>query len=137
MTTTMRLPCKLTPLEKERRADDLARAVESLEQLRADKAEAVRSFGEQIKSAERRVFDLGDVVRTGHEIRHVPVDHRPDFERNQIHIVRLDTGSVAGSRPMEAHERQAEISYPSPMSRADVLGDDDIDADDSPTDSSH
>jgi hypothetical protein len=112
MDDTLRLPCKLSTHEVARRADELARVLEAHELLKADKAAAMSRFAEQIKASERRIFDLGDVVRNSCEFREVPVRLQSDFDRNQIHSIRMDTGEVVRSRPMESHERQQEIDYP-------------------------
>lgn len=110
-TDTQRLPCQLTPAETAVRADELARTLETLEVLKADKAAAVSRFREMIKLSERKSYDLGDVVRTGKEYREVPVRYASDFEANQIHTIRLDTGEVVSSRPMEAAERQQAMDF--------------------------
>lgn len=112
MDSTMRLPCQLTRSEREQRADELARALETQETLKADKAAAMSRFGDLIKANERKIFDLGDVVRTGVEFREVPVRYVSDFDRNQIQTIRQDTGEPVGTRAMESHERQQEIDYP-------------------------
>lgn len=109
---TMRLPCRLTPGETRMRAEELAQTVASHDQLKADKATYAARFSSQIKASERRISELGDVIRNETEYREVPVKRMSDFERNQIHTIRMDTGEVCHSRPMEAHERQSEIDFP-------------------------
>ena len=107
--TSMRLPCKLSPSEKDARADELGRALEAHEGLKLEKQDAMQRFGLKVKASERKIYDLGEVLRTGFELRSVAVESRPDFERNLIRFMRTDTWAEIGSRPMEAGERQMEL----------------------------
>ena len=61
----MRLPCKLTATEKGRRSDELARALEAHEALKAEQKEVAADFSQRLKTSEGRMYDLADVVGTG------------------------------------------------------------------------
>lgn len=104
-----RLPCTLSSQEKELKAVELARTVTNRDALAYEKSLAAQRYAKQIKTAERRIGDLAEEVRSGIEYREVQVTERRDFDRNVVEIIRLDTKEVCGQRAMRAEERQAEM----------------------------
>jgi len=101
-----KLPCRLTSTEKAHRADDLARQLARLDELRVQKAQAARVIGESIKDVEKTIAGLSEQVRTGVERREVELAERPDYALGIVHVYRTDTGEVVRTRGIEPAERQ-------------------------------
>jgi hypothetical protein len=105
-----RLPCKLSQREKDLKSDELAREMKQYGLIEARKAAATKALGEELKKSRAKLDDLSMVVRDGVEYREVPVIHRKVFaDRNVIETWRTDTNDLVSTRPMEPHERQAEM----------------------------
>lgn len=101
-----KLPCRLTPREKELRADDLAREIKRQDELKKSKAEAARVFADTLKDVDARIADLSEQVRTGVERRDVELAERPDYARGVVEVFRMDTGETIRTRSIEPAERQ-------------------------------
>lgn len=125
-----KLPCALSVDERASKSEELAREIRRRAELELQKATEVRRLADLIKRAGQRILDLGEEVRTGVEVRDVPVAQ--EKRAGRLEVVRTDTGEVVSSRPLTAEERQMSLGELTAAARA--LGgpgeDDDEDEDD-------
>lgn len=103
------LPCKLTDDERLARADDLANAVQVVEQVRQEKKSLVRQVDARLNAAESKREELADVVASGREYREVIVHQVFDYDKGVVTETRIDTGEVIASRDLTDEERQASL----------------------------
>lgn len=104
--STMQLPVKLTDEELQIRSRELAEKLTEIEAVDEDRASAMAAFKAR---KDKLVLDsrrLTRIVRTGQEEREVHVTETKNWERGTIETIRLDTGEVVSSRPMNPSERQ-------------------------------
>lgn len=102
-----KLPCALSVDERASKSDELAREIRRRTELEMQKATETRRLGDLIKRAAQRILDLGEEVRTGVEVRDVPVTH--EKRAGRLEVVRTDTGEVVSTRPLTAEERQMSL----------------------------
>src|SRR6188768_2886891 len=96
------LECKLDAGERADKADELARAVQTFERLEFEKKAATAKYAKALKDTRRSIEELGGMVRTGVEMRDVPV--KREVRGMRLETIRTDTYEVISSRPLEAHE---------------------------------
>lgn len=107
MDRTWELPVKLTLDETKLRSEALGKAIQEHADIEAEKDASNKRFKERLESLDLDISRLGRICREGRELRHVPVTDHKDYDRGTVETVRLDTGEVVGSRPMNEDERQA------------------------------
>lgn len=105
-TTMQRLRCKLTPRERTAKTDELRRTMAELDDLKADKAAAMKRFATLIGDAEKKISDLAFDVRDSSELRPIECYERPRFDIRLVDVVRGDLDEVVSTRPMTATELQ-------------------------------
>lgn len=108
---TMPLPVKLTPEEEVQRARRLGQLSNDLE--RHDKEVQLYKAA---KHRERKPIyaawqNILRVVSTGMEERDVEITHRKDFAKRVIQVVRVDTGEVVDSHPMDESDMQEGLPF--------------------------
>lgn len=121
-----KLPCKLSASEKLAKSEQLARELKRHAELELEKSLTAQRLSKAIKESDRTVADLAEEIRSGIEMREVPVRHEKRGSR--LVTVRVDDGAEVGSRPLEAHERQQAL-FERPIPPDDEDDDDDEDAD--------
>lgn len=103
------LPVKLTDAERLERADDLANAVQAVEDAKRHKKIVTRDASAKVDTAEAQRADLADVVASGREYREVIVHRVLNYEDGTVMEIRTDTGETIRSRNMTDEERQATL----------------------------
>lgn len=103
------LPCKLTDEERLSRADDLANAVQVVDQVKQEKKSLMRQVDSRLNAAESKREELADVVASGREYREVIVHQVFDYNEGKVTEMRVDTGEVIASRDLTDEERQASL----------------------------
>lgn len=103
------LSCEMTAREKAGKSDQLAAAVGTKQELEDEKKAYNDDWKERNVANDRRILKLAREVRTGHEVRNVECEEQPRYADRMVDIVRLDTGEVAFSRPMERGEMQKSL----------------------------
>lgn len=106
-----KLPVKLTEPE----VAGLGRRIAELMEQRA-LTEALRKSQQKDRKAEidrfeREIEDKRCSIRSGEELRDVPVDIYKDYQRGIVETVRLDTGVAYEIRDMTDEERQMEMRF--------------------------
>lgn len=103
------LPVQLTDAEKLAKGADVATAVHKQYQVEeAMKADA---------KAQRKIIDehtleirlLSEQIRTGQEMRDVPIQWTVNLDKNVVEMVRLDTGEFVKDRPIRPGELQGKL----------------------------
>jgi len=108
-TITKELPCALSEEEKRLRGRELAAEVRKKLDLEEEKKDVNASFKERKDEIDTKIVKLTNVVTSGLEPRQVECEERPNYKERTVEVWRLDLAERAGSRPMEAHELQAEL----------------------------
>ena len=103
------LPVQLTDEERLSRADDLANAVQNVEDAKRHKKIVTRDASAKVEEAEANRADLADVVASGREYQEVVVHRVFNYEDGTVFEVRTDTGETLRSRNMTDEERQASL----------------------------
>lgn len=101
-----RLRVKLTPQEKEAKAELLAKLCTDLTVLEEQKKASSADYSAQIKKLKADNADVVYDVRTGTEERDVEVEERPDWKERIVKTIRTDTGEIIFKRPMTDKEKQ-------------------------------
>lgn len=103
------LPVKLTDEERLDRANDLANAVQKVEDAMRHKKIVNRDATAKVDQAEAVRADLSDVVASGREYRETIVHRVYDYSEGTVIEVRTDTGETLRSRNMTDEERQTSM----------------------------
>lgn len=104
--TTERLPVTLTDDELLHRGNTLAELLDKIDSLEQQKKDSAADFKNQIETKETEASELSMVIRQKTEIREVEVRERKDYTVRKIYMVRLDTGEIYDSRPMNIDDAQ-------------------------------
>jgi len=105
------LPCPLTDREFEDRAMELAKALEDIARLEAEKKESATDFAEQIKGRTADARALRQVVKTREEFRDVKCHWVRDYKQKELRLMRVDTQKQVDSRTMTEAELQEELDF--------------------------
>jgi uncharacterized FlaG/YvyC family protein len=101
-----KLPCELTRDEKLSKAEEMAASLKVRAEVELEAKSKADEFKSEMKRLDRTIGDRAEEIRTGVEYRQVECTERGDYRRNQVSIIRLDTGEVVRQRPMRVDERQ-------------------------------
>ena len=102
-----------TPLmdsEKLARADELARTLAQLREHESTMANIKAGWKKISQELEAKVSFYGKIVGSGKESRAVECREDLNWEDKTVDCFRLDTGELVDTRPMYAHELQAEMA---------------------------
>lgn len=113
---------------------ELVEVDKTIDQVSAQKSASMADYNQELKGQRKRRADLLNIIETKIETRSVVCEERINEERQEIEVVRLDTGKVVEelTRPMTADERQLDLD-----DVAETNNDDDFsDLDDSEDDES-
>lgn len=116
------MPCVLTRDEKAVKSDELVKRLEEKDGLEERKKSAADDFKRLITAKDCEVRKLAREISTGIEYREVECEEILSFGRNQVDLIRKDTGEIVTSRTMRPEERQGALAIDGP-------GDDDEDGD--------
>ena len=106
---TRQLPVTLTQEEINLRAMDLARRIDEIDDVHAEKAEAMAGFKQRFEELENIKNGLARVIRSGFEYRDVQVEERPNHDRKVVETYRTDTGERVDVRAMREDEMQEDL----------------------------
>lgn len=107
---SMPLRVPLTDSERLQKGVRLAELVrEHTETLAAHKEKRAEMKAE-IEAVNARVLDCRYDVSSGTEVRSVDCEVIADYGRGVVETIRVDTGAVVSSRPLEESERQRSLS---------------------------
>lgn len=112
--TTRELACRMTAPEKAVKSDQLVAALQDKDALEDRKKASADEFKSLITDKDRAIKKLTREVATGVEYREVDCGEVLVFARNQVDLVRLDTGEVVDSRTMRPEERQEAMDFAGP-----------------------
>lgn len=104
-----KLPCELDDREVKLKADELARELKNYGEIEKAKAAASSAYATKLKASRALVDTLATMVRTGVEFREIGCTERKSVAASTVEVIRMDTGEVVRARPMEPHEKQAEL----------------------------
>lgn len=114
---TRQLPVNLTQEEVNIRALELARRLEEISDVQAEKTEAMAGFKARFEELDKATERLGRIIRSGFEYRDVQIEERPNHEKRVVEIYRTDTGDRVDVRAMTEAEMQADL-FVVPMSES-------------------
>jgi hypothetical protein len=117
------LACVLSRDEKAMKSELLVRCLEEKEGLEERKKSSADDFKRLITAKDCDVRKLTHEISTDIEYRDVECHEVMSFGRNQVDLMRTDTGEIVSSRTMRPEERQGALSLAGP-------GDDEEDGDD-------
>jgi hypothetical protein len=134
---TKKLPCKLSDAERALKSSELSREVLNNQRLLLERSLTAQRISKDLKASSRVIGDLAEEVRTGIELREVPVYEKRDYTARRVLTIRGDTNELVTARPMEPSEKQAGLFDPNPVGPGDDDDDSDDDDDDADVKSSH
>ena len=108
------LPCVLSRDEKAVKSDELVKRLDEKEVLEERKKSAADDFKRLITAKDCEVRKLAREISTGIEYREVECDEILSFGRNQVDLIRKDTGEIVSSRTMRPEERQEALALDGP-----------------------
>jgi len=100
------LPCQLTERERTDRGRQLARKSVELTRHEDFAKDEKKKLADVEKKLTKETKKLARIVDSGEEHRLVECYHSPNKERFEIDTVRIDTGEVVRSRPMDPSEKE-------------------------------
>lgn len=103
------LPCVLTQEEITAYAIKAVDEMNRAEALDAEAKEEAKHFKERIGRCLANMRQNQFIAKRGEEDREVECERVFDWGEGTVMIVRLDTGEIHDTRPMEAHELQMQI----------------------------
>lgn len=106
---TRQLPVTLSQDEINLRALDLARRIDEIADVQAEKVEAMAGFKQRFEELENIKNRLASVIRSGFEYRDVQVEDRPNHEKKVVETYRTDTGDRVDVRAMRQDEMQEDL----------------------------
>lgn len=106
---TEELSCELNPVEWNNRAQDLADAQKSAEELEERKKAVVSDLNSDLKTAKLKVSKLARVVANRRETREVTVEVKYDYDLGVVIKTRTDNNEEISRRDMTTQEKQSEL----------------------------
>ncbi len=100
------LKCDLTAEAVSEAADALARNLDDLESIEADKKDVMEQFKAKAASCEAEVIRLRNLVRNKYEFTDVKCEQVKDFKKGTCTVKRLDTKKIVDKRSLTAGEKQ-------------------------------
>jgi len=131
------LRCKLTEDELRTKSRSLVNALternqqeQEIESEKADFKDRLKQLKKDLDEKDSDVVRLANDLRTQTEERPVECIETKDERRQQISVIRTDTGEVVSTRPFSARDRQEEL----PLGEPEDEGDEDASAEEAPAD---
>jgi hypothetical protein len=113
---TRKLPVKLTEDEITQRGRGMAKFESDRIKLMESKKAAAADFKAKIDLCGESLSKLSRAIETGEEDRDVECEWNKDFVRKVADLVRMDTGEVVETRPLDADELQEKL-FPKRMTK--------------------
>ena len=110
-----KLPCQLTADERELKTQELVRLEQDEAKQKAAKKAAVAVMNGDLKSVRAQIEERVKELAEGTEVREVQVKAVYRYQEKQVDYVRVDTGAVVQSRPMDAYDLQEELPGADPL----------------------
>jgi hypothetical protein len=101
-----RLPVKVSQQEYIAKSAELGRKLTEKTNLEDDLASVSAAMKKKVKDIDKEIAELGSIVNTWIEHRDVECVEVRDEDRMVMHVIRLDTHEVVGTRVMNDSERQ-------------------------------
>lgn len=101
------LSCVLTDQEHTARSMSLADVDKRIDTVDAERREVAKNYSKSLKKLREERSPLIEAVETRTETRMVRCREVPNYERNNVTVVRLDTQETVRERAMEAEELDA------------------------------
>lgn len=112
---TQKLPCKLTAEDRERKTEELVRLEQDEASQKAAKKASVAGMNSALKQVRAQIEERVKELADGAEVREVQVKAVYRYQEKQVDYVRVDTGAVVQSRPMDAYDLQEELPGADPL----------------------
>lgn len=103
------LPVPLTETEVRIKGEELAALERCIADIEAEKSAAAKRLGDAVKEGRAKALEIAQMIESREELRPVQVVEHPDFGRQVVDLVRVDTGVVIRSRPMTERDRQVSL----------------------------
>lgn len=106
----MILPVRLSDNEIKLRGEKLADLLREIGVLDEEKKLESKKYSDKIKEKEIEANEVADAIRSGQEDRDVEIERRPDYTKEVVEVIRLDTGEIIASEPMTDEDRQLNLT---------------------------
>lgn len=103
---TQKLPCKLSPSEREAKNESLVRLEQERTAQEAEKKAWVSEKNAALKQTRAAIDQTVKELHEGAELRDVEVEQVYHYDNGKVDSVRRDTDEVISSREMDAFDRQ-------------------------------
>jgi len=100
------LPCRLSEEEIDERGREAGALAADLERFKEHAKKEKKKLTDKEKDMTEKLFGLGKAVETGVETRDVGCYEHANLARYVVETVRMDTGTVVRTRPMDEQERK-------------------------------
>lgn len=121
------LPVELTDKEIQERGEDLADLEQQLQGAREESAADAARWRERKKALAISITKASGVINARQEDREVSCELRPDYRRNVMETVRLDTDEMVEERALSFDERQQELGLGGKAKKEEPEAEDDGD----------
>ncbi len=108
-TVKRKLPCQLTPEEKQERGKSLADLEYAKVEIERNKKIEMERFKDELTSTDLGIDKLVSVIRSGMEDREVDCEWKPDWTTMVKSLIRLDTNEPVQTMPISENERQTAL----------------------------
>jgi hypothetical protein len=106
----MILPVRLSDNEIKQRGEKLADLLREIGEKESEKSVETKKFASAIKELEVEADTVAQAIRSGQEDRDVEIERRPDFKKETVEIIRIDTGEVVVTEALSDSDRQTNLS---------------------------
>ena len=106
---TKMLRVDLTAAEKREAAEAMARAVQDLRAIEADKKKVVDDFKAKEAACHAALVTNANLGRDGYDMRDVMCEELRDFSKGTLTVTRTDTWEVIEERELKGDEKQMSL----------------------------
>lgn len=100
------LPVELSDAKILERSREMGQLLEQKRKIEREKAQIVKDFSDQIKDISGEIAKLTTIVNTGQEEQQVTCVREYDHNNKEVREVRIDTGEILTTRPLQVDESQ-------------------------------
>lgn len=111
-TETHLLPVKLTESEIISYSVEIAKGIQTLEELQDEKKEVTKEYNDELKNLQKKLSRISRIIKAGQEDREVKCRWDYLWEMDMKRLVRTDTGEVIRTDTIKDHERQKRFPWP-------------------------
>lgn len=105
------LRCELTDEELLEYGRAQAKALSDLGKAEDELAAYKTAHKNKVAVLEANIHDISEKIRNGYEFRFVPTEIHTDYEEEIVQFVRMDTGEIYKTRPLNQEERQFKLEF--------------------------